>query len=99
MATPPRRALLYGGLLLHTALSAGSLGVLHGRGPGTGDHAWSPGRHRLDADRRHRDVPAARHRLAPAPGAVHRIAHASRAAWLGVAYLILVTSVVAYLLW
>ena len=34
-----------------------------------------------------------------APGAVHRIAHASRAAWLGVGYLILVTSVIAYLLW
>jgi drug/metabolite transporter (DMT)-like permease len=34
-----------------------------------------------------------------APGAVHRIVHASRAAWLGVAYLVLVTSVVAYLLW
>jgi drug/metabolite transporter (DMT)-like permease len=34
-----------------------------------------------------------------APGAVHRIVHASRAAWLGVGYLILVTSVIAYLLW
>lgn len=34
-----------------------------------------------------------------APGAVHRIVHASGAAWLGVAYLVLVTSVVAYLLW
>src|SRR5438128_689693 len=34
-----------------------------------------------------------------APGTVHRIVHASRAAWLGVAYLILVTSVTAYLLW
>jgi drug/metabolite transporter (DMT)-like permease len=34
-----------------------------------------------------------------APGAAERIAHASRAAWLGVAYLILVTSVIAYLLW
>ena len=34
-----------------------------------------------------------------APGAVHRIVHASHAAWLGVAYLILVTSVTAYLLW
>ena len=33
------------------------------------------------------------------PGAVHRIAHASRAAWLGLAYLILVTSVIAYLIW
>jgi len=34
-----------------------------------------------------------------APGAVHRIVHASRAAWLGVLYLVLVTSVIAYLLW
>ena len=34
-----------------------------------------------------------------APGAVQRIAHASRAAWFGVGYLILVTSVIAYLLW
>jgi len=34
-----------------------------------------------------------------APGTVHRIVHASGAAWLGVAYLVLVTSVVAYLLW
>jgi drug/metabolite transporter (DMT)-like permease len=33
------------------------------------------------------------------PGTVHRIAHASPAAWLGLAYLILVTSVIAYLLW
>ena len=30
---------------------------------------------------------------------MHRIVHASLAAWLGVAYLDLVTSVVAYLLW
>jgi len=34
-----------------------------------------------------------------APGTVQRIVHASRAAWLGVGYLILVTSVIAYLLW
>jgi len=34
-----------------------------------------------------------------APGAVHRIVHASAAVWLGVAYLILITSLVAYLLW
>src|SRR3989442_15175695 len=33
------------------------------------------------------------------PGTVHRIAHASPAAWFGLAYLILVTSVIAYLLW
>jgi drug/metabolite transporter (DMT)-like permease len=33
------------------------------------------------------------------PGAVQRIAHASAAAWVGVAYLIFVTSVLAYLLW
>ncbi|HWE22619.1 MAG TPA: DMT family transporter [Myxococcales bacterium] len=33
------------------------------------------------------------------PGAWHRTVHASAAAWLGVAYLVLVTSVVAYLLW
>ena len=33
------------------------------------------------------------------PGAMHRILHASRGAWLGVVYLVLVTSVVAYLLW
>src|SRR5437868_4076077 len=33
------------------------------------------------------------------PGAWHRILHASAAAWVGVVYLVLVTSVVAYLLW
>jgi len=33
------------------------------------------------------------------PGAVQRIAQASAGAWVGVAYLIAVTSVVAYLLW
>lgn len=33
------------------------------------------------------------------PGTMHRILHASRGAWLGVVYLVLVTSVVAYLLW
>jgi drug/metabolite transporter (DMT)-like permease len=32
-------------------------------------------------------------------GAMQRISHASRAAWLGVGYLILITSVVAYLIW
>jgi len=33
------------------------------------------------------------------PGAVHRIAHASPAAWLGLAYMIFVTSVTAYMIW
>jgi drug/metabolite transporter (DMT)-like permease len=33
------------------------------------------------------------------PGTLHRIAQASAGAWLGVAYLIVITSVVAYLLW
>src|SRR5439155_22078565 len=32
-------------------------------------------------------------------GAWHRILHASAAAWVGVVYLVLITSVVAYLLW
>jgi drug/metabolite transporter (DMT)-like permease len=32
-------------------------------------------------------------------GAMQRTLHASRAAWLGVAYLVLITSLVAYLLW
>lgn len=34
-----------------------------------------------------------------APGAWHRILHASAGAWVGVVYLVLVTSVIAYLLW
>lgn len=33
------------------------------------------------------------------PGAWQRIQHASAAAWVGVAYMVLVTSVIAYLLW
>jgi drug/metabolite transporter (DMT)-like permease len=33
------------------------------------------------------------------PGTMHRIVHASGGAWLGVVYLVLITSVVAYLLW
>ena len=142
MATPPRRALLYGGLLLHTALCAGSylwgksalreipplplgllrflgasallaLMLLRVRPPGQRLPPRSAWPRLLLLVTTHGPLAVIAWTLIAgtamylplgiaslaAPGAVHRIAHASRAAWLGVAYLILVTSVVAYLLW
>src|SRR5207245_1077075 len=157
MATPPRRALLYGGLLLHTILSAATylwaksalreipplpLGLMRfcgasvclaallfrlrppgrplPRGPLVGDLllfvavlAWAvytaEGRGLVTE---HGPVPTIAWTLIggtllylpiglaslAVPDALQRIAHASAAAWVGVAYLVVVTSVVAYLL-
>src|SRR5438094_566462 len=136
MATPPRRALLYGGLLLHTILSAGSylwgksalreipplpLGLLRFLGASALLALLllrvRPRGQRLPPRSAWPQLLVLAFVVVPvsqgffltglaastaahaAPGAVHRIVHASGAAWLGVAYLVLVTSVVAYLLW
>src|SRR5882672_213087 len=54
------------------------LGIVHGGGPAAGHRPRAAPGHRLDADRRHRDVPAPRGRLARRAG--HRAAHRARLA-------------------
>src|SRR2546423_1689924 len=125
MPPPPRRALLYGGLLLHTVLSAGSylcgktalreipplpLGLLRFLGVSALLsllllRVRPPGQ-RLPPRSAWPQLLVLSFVVVPVSQgffqtglALSTAAHAARAAWLGVAYLILVTSVIAYLLW